>query len=571
MPDDDQGSISHASAGGATGEHAAADPYDLLVGPATAGEFNTAHLPLISVACFFIDDVRFAFDSSFVDSDCSGGSAIPEDIRKELQAVDKLVKAHPACPISLFGHADPVGSDVYNKSLSERRARAVYSLLIFQTEPDLAVSYWQSIAAAENWGADQRGKMQTLTGLPAGTADATLIRQYLQTLSASGPKLSKTDFLAQGAGPDRKGDFQGCSEFNPLLIFSQKKQAAFDQAKQNNDAAGIADRNSQNAPNRRVLGLLFQKGSKIDVSKWPCPRASEGIAGCIKRFWSDGNTRRNTQLPDDDRKFEDKLDTFACRFYQRLAGKSPCDRIKDPTCWSADYSKEIVITSSYGRYCHKYKPDGTEYTTAELPVLKFRGKIYVPAKTGTKITVEVRFKVEAQTGVTDADVTDAKTKLENGLSTYWTGHGYTLEATDPKCGKKSFQVEYKVVWVTSGENYVLKVYTTYPREGEGNGTVSVQKSTSAWTFAHEFGHCVGLPDEYSTKGTNDSVKYIKPDGTLDVAISAPPFKPTTDPSASIMSSYNDTVMLPRHCWQIAIEVQALLTAELGRKITCTIS
>jgi hypothetical protein len=71
--------------------------------------------------------------------------------------------------------------------------------------------------------------------------------------------------------------------------------------------------------------LLFQKGSKVAFAKWPCPRASEGVSGCIKRFWSDGTKRRSTRLPDKDRKFEDTKDTFACRFYQRLLTDSPCE------------------------------------------------------------------------------------------------------------------------------------------------------------------------------------------------------------------------------------------------------
>jgi hypothetical protein len=131
--------------------------------------------------------------------------------------------------------------------------------------------------------------------------------------------LTKQNFLGQGADPKGKGDYQGCSEFNPILIFSQKKNSDFENS--NNHAA----RNDANAPNRRVLVLLFQKGSKIDTTKWPCPRATEGIAGCKKRFWSDGETRRSTRLPDTDRNFDDKKDTFACRFYQRLLTNSPCE------------------------------------------------------------------------------------------------------------------------------------------------------------------------------------------------------------------------------------------------------
>ncbi len=81
---------------------------------------------------------------------------------------------------------------------------------------------------------------------------------------------------------------------------------------------------------------------------------------------------------------------------------------------------------------------------------------------------------------------------------------------------------------------------------------------------------MGLPDEYSYTADTETVKYYKPDGTLDAAISAPPSKPKTAADATIMSSTNNTTTLPRHAWYVAIEVQELLTAKLGRKITCTI-
>jgi hypothetical protein len=320
-----QGGISDASSGGVVGDHAFTGVQQFLVGAATEDQFNTVHLPLIPIACWGVDDVRFAFDSSFVDADCSGGSGSPEDIRMELAALKVLIGSNPGCPLCLFGHADPVGDDAYNKSLSERRARAIYSLLIFKSEPETALSFWQNVAGTEKWGSDQQKRMQTFTGESSKTGKE-LMRSYMQKLSDPGPALSMTDFLAQGTGADRKGDFQGCSEFNPLLVFSQEKQAQFEKAKKDNDQAGIADRNAQNAVNRRVLALMFRKGSRVDPAKWPCPRASQGIVGCTKRFWSDGETRRSTHLPGNiDRRFEDKRDTFGCRFYQRLAGGSPCD------------------------------------------------------------------------------------------------------------------------------------------------------------------------------------------------------------------------------------------------------
>lgn len=234
-------------------------------------------------------------------------------------------------------------------------------------------------------------------------------------------------------------------------------------------------------------------------------------------------------------------------------------------CWVDDYDKEIS-TASYGRYSQPYKADGTPHGYTD----KVEYKIYAPVKTGNSIKVEIRFKAEKQSGVTDTDVNGAKTKLENGVKTYWDGQ-FTLEANDPECGKKSFTVKYKIVWVSSGQHYTMKIHNTYPREGVTGNVLNVAKSTSDWTYAHEVGHCFGLPDEYSYTTNTETVKYYKPDGTLDAAVSAPPGgKAKTAADATIMSAVNNTKVLERHGWNIAIETQELLTAKLGRKIKCTI-
>ncbi len=38
--------------------------------------------------------------------------------------------------------------------------------------------------------------------------------------------VDKTEFLGQGVDPGGKADYQGCSEFNPVLVFSQGRSAA---------------------------------------------------------------------------------------------------------------------------------------------------------------------------------------------------------------------------------------------------------------------------------------------------------------------------------------------------------
>jgi hypothetical protein len=232
----------------------------------------------------------------------------------------------------VFGHADPIGNDDYNKQLSGRRATAIYALLTRDT------NLWERLFS-QPFGNDKWGRKSLETMLdrvspaPAGQSNQEqaiqhesnagqrkdLFGRYMGNLCGPELKLEKQDFLGHGDDAGGKGDFQGCSEFNPVLIFSQKDQTKFEQDKDK------TKRNTENASNRRVVVLIFRKGSRVDPSKWPCPRVNEGVAGCKKRFFSDGEQRRSKRLPDKPRKFEEAKNTFACRFYNRLVDKSPCE------------------------------------------------------------------------------------------------------------------------------------------------------------------------------------------------------------------------------------------------------
>ncbi len=320
MSENQQGGIYGTSGGGVSGKHAEPAGSSFLVGPSTSAEFNTLRLGLIPVACWRVDDVRFAFDSSFVTS----------DIASELGLLGRLRNGHKDAsgrfpPLSVFGHADPTGSDEYNKALSGRRAKAIYAILISKAQPGKAVSLWQEIGGTENWGDDQRKAMRDITGLPLGTGDGALFQSYFGKLYPAEFALTPQDFLGQGADAQGGGDYQGCSRFNPLLVFSQADQTRYDNASQSKDQPVLLARNTANASNRRVVVLLFRPGSVVVPAKWPCPRAAEGPAGCKKRFWSDGETRRSKHLPTE-RRYERSKDTFACRFYDRLSSNSPCEQ-----------------------------------------------------------------------------------------------------------------------------------------------------------------------------------------------------------------------------------------------------
>ena len=312
--------------GGVTGPHLIPELQPIFAAPATGPELNTVTAALIPVACFRVDDIRFEFDSSVV----------TPGIKTELDELRRLIGEHPSAPLSVFGHADPVGNDEYNKLLAGRRATAIYGMLVRDT--DLWEDLFGHPQGNDKWGRSALDMMAATVDAGKGQADARaaaaeksagarqgLFLEYMDALCGPGLKLDKKkDFLAQGADARGKGDFQGCGEFNPVLLFSQKEQQRFEAAKDK------SERNTANAPNRRVMVLLFRKGSKVTASKWPCPTVKEGTAGCRKRFWSDGETRRSRRLPDAERRFPDTQDTFACRFYHRLTTSSPCEDIPDP-------------------------------------------------------------------------------------------------------------------------------------------------------------------------------------------------------------------------------------------------
>jgi outer membrane protein OmpA-like peptidoglycan-associated protein len=188
VPDDDQAVPGPASSkesveihdvteGGVAANHKGVDGANVLVAPSTANETNRIIAGLIPIACWRVDDVRFDFDSSFV---------LPA-VAEEIAALSKLREAHkkPVVPrtdlklpqfifppLSVFGHADPVGQDDYNKFLSGRRAAAIYGMLTRRDE------IWEDLfsnkgeftgsAAGDKWGTRVIQTMLTELGFASG-------------------------------------------------------------------------------------------------------------------------------------------------------------------------------------------------------------------------------------------------------------------------------------------------------------------------------------------------------------------------------------------------------------------
>jgi outer membrane protein OmpA-like peptidoglycan-associated protein len=344
----DSGILRGVTSGTVAGDHAAADfRLRVLVGPATEEQHNTIRPTIIPLACWRADDITFEFGSTFP------LPAMGEGLRHLAQLIDshsdKSTDPFRKPPLSIFGHADPVGDDAFNKQLSGRRAHAIYALLVRD------VKVWEKLHQDDSWGSRGDQIMLTRVGFDTGRDDGVmdqkskdaakafqkskglkddgivgpqtrekLFMAYMDALCVNDQEVpftvDKKDFLGQNKDPDGKADFQGCGEFNPALLFSQEEDTKF------KNAQDKSERNRENAPNRRVMILLFRPGSFVDPAKWPCPK--DGVDGCKARFWSD--SQRRLALGEERRKFEETKDTFACRFYHRLTDRSPCERMPPP-------------------------------------------------------------------------------------------------------------------------------------------------------------------------------------------------------------------------------------------------
>lgn len=329
---------------------------------------NTIRQELVVVACANLKEYNFRFDSSVVRATA----------REGFFRLGQLINRHRGAPLSLFGHADPVGDIGYNQSLSERRARAIFAVLVRDPKIWEQLFTNQEKATGDDWGPAAFDEMVAGLGVPAGTSTKTLaketadgIRQvlglppgasvnnaavrlalferYMDFLrdgldgAVKFPTLSATDdFLGRGK---QRATLQGCSKFNPQLLFKKSDQDRFDQDKVK---ALKEERDAKNEPNRRVVIYLFKPGTLVDPEVWPCPTAQQGFSRCVARQWSDAKDRREKLFVEHPRRFGRAVrpearvldppnpelaqrlgqeeTTFGCRFYHGLALHSPCER-----------------------------------------------------------------------------------------------------------------------------------------------------------------------------------------------------------------------------------------------------
>jgi type VI secretion system secreted protein VgrG len=265
-------------------------------------------------------------------------------------------------------------------------------------------------------------------------------------------------------------------------------------------------------------------------------------------------------------------------------------RVSLPTCWIEDYESEVGI-SKVRPYSITTNTNGEE----KVFLTQIKYKIYIPVRSNTPVVVEVRFKIRARfltaqkeieeeslpeleklsrRAARDAAIEKVKYNFDRGVRLGW-NEKFILEISDPVCGNISLPITYKVHWTESDEHFTLDINEDIedPRESVNFSFLNAYINTKAWVFAHEFGHCIGLPDEYSvTRSEERVIRYYKPDGSLDRPLKGlRDGQEKTDGDTSIMSTRDSREIFPRHAWNIAIEAQDILSKKIGRAIKCDIS
>lgn len=281
----------------------------------------------------------FEFDSS----------RIHPDTKMQMGQLKTMYDANPETRLAVFGHADPVGDDEYNKTLSARRAKAMYALLTRNVDMWIALS---KKAGGDDWGVPAHQWMLLTVKDPSGkvyysgTVDGKQNKAFTEATKAFqkdndlykdgviGPKTkgklypkymdavcvdeSGTPFsvppdrfmgeASENAKVDGKGTgaYQGCSELNPDFVIPEPH---------------TKEDEATNFLNRRTVVAFFKKDdfSDSDPAKpqWPCPMWSKPCKDCKSEQFPDGDDRRKAGAS-----LKSFPDTVSCMFYAGIVERN---------------------------------------------------------------------------------------------------------------------------------------------------------------------------------------------------------------------------------------------------------
>jgi len=240
-----------------------------------------------------LQDITFALDKSFVRTQ----EVAP--IKEMFQRIQAWQEDYPTAKMAVFGHTDALGDEPYNKTLSEKRAKAIHALLI------QAPKTWLALYDEEKWGLASTQEYLKHLGHDPGAIDGqdgpktqAAVKEFQESkgLAATGKadagmrEALYAAFMESCEGfkvEDKKFDsidgspFMGCSEFNLV----KQTQGASEE-------------------NRRVAVFLLKSNKNFPIH-FPCKK--KDIGPCKQQVA---------------RKGERRTKGFSCFFYDKLVDES---------------------------------------------------------------------------------------------------------------------------------------------------------------------------------------------------------------------------------------------------------
>ncbi|PTX57023.1 hypothetical protein C8N43_1688 [Litoreibacter ponti] len=190
------------------------------------------------------------------------------------------------------------------------------------------------------------------------------------------------------------------------------------------------------------------------------------------------------------------------------------------------------------------------------------------------------------TTLTDDVVNQRVAKIPGSIRKSWNARPYKLKITDSKCGENTFKVDFDAPQVTASSHYDLEFVNVIDAatnnmganndyQGIKSGRSYILPSSFSGKFnladnrsatnggdthleAHEYGHMIGLKDEYHDVGLDrGGVQYEFFDGTSSLHAS----------NTDLMGTMGTTTAQPeRYCLTIAYAVVAIF-AQNGITVT----
>lgn len=216
----------------------------------------------------------------------------------------------------------------------------------------------------------------------------------------------------------------------------------------------------------------------------------------------------------------------------------------------------------------------TAYVTS-TQIGAFNGKYHLTVDlVGSRIVVTTVLKWGTiQSGISAADQAKIQAAFTTTTAGRWSGKA-KLKIEDSTCSPKSktLPIDFKILWDKASK--ISPHFSVNLKKGPARSNVTgsvinidtLDLNNNAYTVSHEYGHTLGLHDEYRyVAATAASVTYKRADGTTSTLALTQP--------ANHMSVSGDFTFLDRFFYFLEIEVQELLRSSKGLKkagITCTI-